>query len=353
MWFLFLFAALAAELVPEWEAYGTAISPETALDAALIEPGLLMQRQSFLQRASEPVVVGEAIFQLFTVMTTGDGGQATSLIAERHKKRSHIPLFRGDNDLMDAIPLPGGLVQITWGSDAAVYATIVGFDTNGVIQKVAQDIPLRIGLQELRLAFLGPRMVVAGRGVSSTQSRWIGRHNLKIRPPRQKWRPRSSGIPLGEPAPAPPHYDSVGELRVNDYALQWGHFDSGGPTHDAVWVYTPQGTVPLLEIPDQNGRPARLRLRAFRRLHGHVYWAEIELTVAGVDTDTAYYLGWILKLRRDEARIVADQIPVRDGGAEDTRLLIDVPTADALVIEAATEELTYWQRSWLGTWKLE
>jgi len=352
MWMFFLAAALATELVPEWDAHGTAISPQTALDAALIEPAALARRASFLQRASESSVIGDVVLQLFRVTRTGpDSGHSTYLIAERDKMRSHVPLFEGENGLLGVEALAGGLFQVNWGSDAEAYATIIGFDSDGVVQKVAQNIPIRIGLSELQLSFpsLG-RMVIRGRSLAGNQNQWIGRHTLKLRPPREAWIPREDSIPLGRPAPPPPGYDKVGELRLNDYALQWGHHGTRGPTHDAVWVYTPQGTVPLLSVPNQNGRPARLSLRAFRRLHGHVYWAEVELVVAGVARDNPYYLGWILKLRRDEARIVADQIPVRDG---DKKVLVDVPNAAVLSITPVSSEISYWQKRWLGTWPLD
>jgi hypothetical protein len=354
MWFLLFAAAFATELVAEWDIHGTAISPQTPLDAALIAPGPLANRTSFLTRASEPIAVGDAVLQLFSVVQSGEHVQITSLIAERDRMRSHMPLFEGNNTLLDAIALPGGLIQLTWGSDAAAYVTVVGFGDDGVIQKVAEDIPLRIGLSELKLAYPVPgRLIIAGRGLTPIQKKWVGRHTLRIHPVREQWTPRSGRIPVGDPAPAPPVYDSAGELRVNNYALQWGHHGDAGPSHDAVWVDTPQGTVALLAIPNQNGHPTRLKLRAFRRLHGHVYWAEIELVVAGVTSDTTYCLGWSLKLRRDEVRIIADQIPVREGAADGTRLIIDVPIPNVLVVKPATEQLSYWQRKWLGTWPLD
>ena len=356
MWMLVIAAALAIELVPEWEVHGTAISPETPLDAALIGPRAMIRRESFLQRSGEPLVIGDVVLQPFRVRHADpDRIESTSLIVEKNKLRSHTLLFRGDHILFDAVALPGDLIQVNWGSDAALYATILGFDADGVIQKVAEDIPIRIGMLELQLSLPTPgQLVIRGTGVTSSQARWIGGHDIGIRPPREDWTPRTGAIPLGDLSPAAPEYAMEGEVKVNDYALRWGHYDKGGPTHDAVWVFTPQGRVPLLLIPDQNNQPARLNLRAFRRLHGHTYWAEIELVVAGLHTDTTYYLGWILQLRRDEARILADQIPVRAGGRDHTtRLLVDVPTPDQLVIEAGTKQLSYWQNKWLGTWSLE
>jgi len=88
-------------------------------------------------------------------------------------------------------------------------------------------------------------------------------------------------------------------------------------------------------------------------MHGHVYWAEVELVVADVTKDITYYLGWVLSMRRDEARILADQIPVRAGSAEETRLRVEMPTGDTLILTAGTELLSDWQRRWLGTWTLE
>ena len=354
MWIFVFAAALAAELVPPWDAHGTAISPRTPLDDVLIDTRAGDRRKSFLQLTKARFILGAAQFQLYTLVRSDlDVVKRTTVVAEKGRIRSQIRLYDGDNTLLDARTAPGDLVLLTWGSDAASYATVLGFDEEGVLQKLAQDIPVRIGLSELRLTFPAPgQLRVQGRPATAVQMRWLGRHTLRLLPAREPWVPREDAIPVGQLGSMPPAVQGDRAMHVSEYALRLGQHGTGW-TATTLWVDAPQGQVPLLDLPKQNGRPVRIRLRAFRRMHGHVFWAEAELVVAGVEADVTYYLGWILSLRRDEARVLADQIPIRSGGLEETRLSVEIPTGDTLVIEASTSQLSYWQRKWLGTWTLK
>jgi hypothetical protein len=353
MWtFLMIAGALATELVAPWDARGTPISPRTTLDDALMETGAPGRPRSYLQLTGDSFVIADARFQLYTRVGAAHA-PTTLLVAERNQIRSQIALFTGDNALLDAQPVAGDRVLVTWGADAAAYASLLAFGDDGVLQKLARDIPVRIGILELKLSFPSPdRLKISGSSVTASQARWLGRHRVQPLPPQQTWYPRDGGIPLGPVTTLPDVPETRRTLAVSEYLLKLGDYGDDW-IHDAVWIDAPQGQLPLLQLPNQNGRPIRPALRAFRRLHGHIYWAEVELVVADVNADITYRIGWVISLRRDEARILADQIPVRASGLNDTRLAVSVPLPDTLVIEAETSELSDRQRRWLGTWTLE
>jgi len=354
MWcqFLLIAGALATELVAPWDVRGTPISPRTTLDDALMQKDVPGRSRSFLTLNGDSFVVGDARFQLYT-RVGAEHAPTTMVVAEKSHIRSQISLFTGDNALLDAQHAPGDRVLLTWGSDAAAYATLLTFGEDGVLQKLAQNIPVRIGILELQVTFPSPdQMKISGRGVTGSQARWLGRHRLRPAPPREAWQPRDGGVPVGPPHSLPDALDITRTLPVSEYRLCLGDYGEDW-VHMGLWIDAPQGRLPLLQLPKQNERPVRPTLRAFRRLHGHIYWAEAELVVADVSADITHRVGWVISLRRDEARILADQIPVRSSGRIDTRLSVTVPVADTLVIEADTPELSDWQRRWLGTWTLD